>query len=332
MLPVTQLEVLVVGAGSVGQVFARHYQLGGARVTMFVRDKYRAEVARGFDLYPLNKRGRAAVRFDGFDVVADAKELAGRRFDQVLLTVSSPALRGAWLPELIRAAGEATIVALQPGLDDRSVLAAAGASEARLVQGMISLISYHAPLPGETRFPKPGMAYWFPPLSPSPFSGPAERTAAVIAALKKGGLPAKQHRDVPHSAGFPSAVMMPYLVALELGGWTMRGTARTGKLALGGRGAREALDVVRHLLGRAPFGLGALTRPRLLRAGLWAARPLIPLPLEIYLKEHFTKVGDQTREFLDGYIAKGRSAGLPVAALEQLAGELAVARGGGAAN
>ncbi|MCL4228387.1 MAG: ketopantoate reductase [Myxococcales bacterium] len=330
-------RVLVVGAGAVGQVFAHHYQRGGAEVTFLVREKYRADVARGFDLYPLNQRrrrrpGAEPVRFDGFAVVSAAAEVAARAFDQVVLTVASPALRGPWLPELVAAAGDATVVALQPGLDDRALVLAAGVPEDRLVQGMISLVSYHAPLPGETRFARPGMAYWFPPLSPSPFSGPAARTAAVVAALRAGGLPAKRHRDVPRLAGFPTAVMMPYLVALELGGWTVRGAARAGTLTVGGRGGREAVAVVRSLLGKPPLGLGALTRPWLLRAGLWAARPLIPLPLEIYLREHFTKVGEQTSELLDGYIAKGQAAGLPVTALEELAAGLRQARAGAAAS
>src|SRR5262245_42718199 len=191
-------SVLVVGAGAVGQPYARHAQLGGADVTFFVRDKYRDTVARGLDLYPLNRRASRrgeAVRFDGFSVVSRADEVAARRFDHVILTVSSPALRGPWLGELIAAAGDATIVALQPGREDRDTIVAAGASPDRLVSGMITLISYAAPLPGETRFTRPGTAYWFPPMSPAPFSGPAERTAAIVALLRAGGQPAKRHKD-----------------------------------------------------------------------------------------------------------------------------------------
>lgn len=320
-------RVLVVGAGAVGQVFARHYQLGGADVTLLVKEKYAAEARGGFDLYPLNGRGRGrAVRFEGFGVVTGPEEVAARTFDQVMLTVASPALRGPWLPALVAAAGEATIVALQPGLDDRARLVEAGVREDRLVQGLISLISYHAPLPGETRFPTPGMAYWFPPRSPSPFSGPAARVAAVIDVLKRGRMPVKRHLDVAKLAGFPTAVMMPYLVALELGGWTVAGAVRAGTLPLGARAGREAIAVVAHLLGRPPFGLSLLTRPRLLRAGLWLAKPLIPLPLETYLESHFTKVGDQTADFMDAYIIKGRAAGLPVAALTELRERLTTSR------
>jgi len=313
-------RVLVVGAGAVGQVYARHAQQGGADVTFFVREKYRDQIARGLDLYPLNqgrRRRPELVRFEAFAVMSRIGEVAASRFDQVYLTVSSPALRGPWLAELIAAVGDATIIALQPGRDDRDTILAAGASADRLVSGMITLISYAAPLPGETRYAKPGMAYWFPPMSPAPFSGPAERTAAVVAVLRKGGLPAKRHPDVPRTVAFPTAILMAYLVALENAGWSFRTLARD-HIQLGARGAREGIAIVSHGEGRPPLGARIIARPGLLRLALWFGRRAVPLPLEIYLKEHFTKVGDQTRLFMTDYIARGKQAGLSVAALEQL--------------
>jgi ketopantoate reductase len=314
------MRALVVGAGAVGQVYARHLQLGGADVTFFVREKYRATLERGLDMYPLNgRRPTEPVRFDAFSVVSRPDEVAARTFDQVYLTVSSPALAGPWLRELIAATGDATIVALQPGNDERAVLLAAGVPADRLVSGMITLISYAAPLPGETRFPKPGMAYWFPPMAPAPHSGPRERTAAVVRALRAGKLPSKVHRDVPGAVAFPSAILMPYLVALETAGWSFQALGRGPAIDLGARGAREALAVTAATTGRRrPLGARVLSRPSMLRFALWFAARLFPLPLEIYLREHFTKVHAQTIEFIANYIAKGKPAGVGVAALEQL--------------
>jgi 2-dehydropantoate 2-reductase len=83
--------------------------------------------------------------------------------------------------------------------------------------------------------------------------------------------------------------------------------------------------VVQQLLGRPPFGLRALTRPWVLRTVVRLARPFIPLPLETYLGVHFTKVGDQTREYMKGFITKGKAAGLPVTALVELQDKLAAA-------
>jgi 2-dehydropantoate 2-reductase len=314
------MRALVVGAGAVGQAYARHLQLGGAEVTFFVRDKYRATLERGLDMYWLNApRPTEPVRFETFSIVTQPHEVAARRFDQVYLTVSSPALAGPWLRELIAATGDATIIALEPGADDRAVLLAAGVPVERLVQGMITLISYSAPLPGETRFPKPGMAYWFPPMAPAPHSGPRERTAAVVRALRAGKLPSKVHRDVPATVAFPSAVLMPYLIALESAGWSFRELGRGPAIALGASAAREALAITAATTGRrTPFGARAIARPTLLRLALWFGRRVIPLPLEIYLREHFTKVHAQTIEFMEGYIAKGKKAGVSVAALEEL--------------
>ena len=315
------MNVLVVGAGAVGQVYGRHAALGGAEVTFFVRDKYRDEVSRGFDMYPLNHRG-SAVRFDGFSVVTRADEVAARKFDQVYVAVSSPALRGPWLAELIAATGDATILALQPGQDDLATFVAAGATRERIVSGALTLISYHAPLPGETRFAKPGMAYWFPPLAPCPISGAPERVAAVLAVLRAGKLPVRRHADVPSFAAFPTAVMMPSLVALEAAGWSFRAFVRQ-TMALGARGAREALGIVGAGLGkRPPLPLRLATRPRIMRIGLWVIARVVPLPLEVYLKAHFTKVGAQTRMFMADYIERGHAGKLEVGALEQLVATL----------
>lgn len=318
-------RVLVVGAGAVGQVFGRHLGLGGAAVTFFVREKYREGVARGFDMYPLNRRKKQRgelVRFTEFEVVSSAAEVAARRFEQIYLTVSSNALLGDWLRELLHAVPGAIVVSLQPGSEDRARVLAAMAGprpEERLVSGMISLISYAAPLPGETRFAQPGTAYWFPTLGPSPLSGPRSAVDGVLAALKRGKLPAKRHRDVPGSVAFPSAVLMPYLAALELGGWSFASLRDPDHAARAAGAAREAMAVVSQGgAGRAPFGVRQLARPRVLRLVLALARRLVPLPLETYVREHFIKVGDQTRMFLQQYVDAGRRAGLPVAALEGL--------------
>ncbi|HEU4731437.1 MAG TPA: hypothetical protein VFT22_26265 [Kofleriaceae bacterium] len=75
-------------------------------------------------------------------------------------------------------------------LEDRAFVTA-NVDPRRIIDGMIGFLAYHAPLPGETRFAEPGVAYWFPP-APSPFSG--ERAGALIAALRRGKLPARRVR------------------------------------------------------------------------------------------------------------------------------------------
>ena len=55
----------------------------------------------------------------------------------------------------------------------------------------------------------------------------------MVAALRAGGFPAKVAKDTSAAEAFPSAVMMPYLAALELGGWTVRGAVQRGNYRIG---------------------------------------------------------------------------------------------------
>src|SRR5262245_49596595 len=116
------MRALIVGAGAVGQVYGHHLARGGAEVAFLVKPKYAGEARAGFTLYPLNARGRKRtepVRWRDYRVLTDHDEVAREPCDQVYLTVSSTAVRGDWLPDLARKIGDATVIALQPGLDDR---------------------------------------------------------------------------------------------------------------------------------------------------------------------------------------------------------------------
>lgn len=319
------MRALVVGAGAVGQVYGRHLALGGAEVAFLVRDKYVEEMRRGLTFYPLNRSGRRRripEEWRNYEVLT-GREVAGGRWDQVYITVPSTALRGPWLDDLARDTGDATIVLLTPGIDDRTFVASK-VGEARLVCGMITLISYHAPLPGETRFPEPGMAYWFPPASPAPTSGPADRRREVVRALRAGRLPATAVADVSRIAAYGTAMLIPLLVALERADWKFErffSRAERPFLRTAFAATREASAVVRRRVGPPPLRLAPLpwlARPSLLRAGLRLARPAVPLDLETYLSVHFTKVGDQTRAFLAGYVDHARDLGIPAPALQAL--------------
>jgi len=313
------MRALIVGAGAVGQVFGRHLALGGAEVAFFVKDKYAAEARAGFRLYPLNQKRHPAHRLDGAGVVTTMAEVAAQRWDQVYLTVSSTAIRvGTWLGELCAATGDATIVFLQPNLDDRALLLA-HCDGARVVDGTIGFLSYHAPLPGEARFTEPGMAYWFPPMAPSPFSGAEPRVRGVLDALRAGKFPAKRVRDLSQTAPFPSAVLNAYVAALEGAGWSFATLRRDGYLAAGARAARQMLAIAAREVGaKAPLGVRLAARPTTMRVVLRVQRAIVPLDLEAFFKAHFTKVGAQTRLGLRRYLALGKKHGLPVDAIAQL--------------
>jgi 2-dehydropantoate 2-reductase len=308
------MKVLIVGAGAVGQTYGLHLQRGGASVSFFVKPKYADAVRAGLTLYPLNG-GQGPARLEGAGVVTEVEEVAAEQWDQVWLAVSAPALGGEWLGTLIAAAGDALVVLLMPGLEERRRLGQ-HVPEERLVCGMISLIAYQAPLPGERRFDAPGLAFWFPPMGPSPFCG--ARAAEVVSALRAGGQPARQVKDVGAQASFGSAVLMPILLALEAADWRFARLKEGTGLALAARGMAEALAVVSGELGQRPPWLLRGLGPLPIRLILDLGPRVLPLDLEVYLAYHFVKVAEQTRQMVARYIALGEAQGRPTPALREL--------------
>lgn len=316
------MKVLIVGAGAVGQVYGYHLQAGGAELGFYVRPRYVDSLRDGVTVYPLNRRNRSQpVRFAGYSLYSTPEEVRAERWDQLWLAISSPALRGPWLGELVAAVPEATVVCLTPGIDSRRIMEEHLPSE-RLVMGLISLISYQAPLPGEERFAEPGMAWWFPPRGASPFAGPPDAVQAVVRTLRGGGQPARAVAEVEQRAALASTMLMPQLLALESVGWSWVRLRQGDRLARGCAAVHEALAAVAAHKGLTLPASRHLIRPSVLRLVLAAAPRLIPLDLETYLAYHFTKVGSQTRAHVRRYQELARAQGMPTPALDELFAEI----------
>lgn len=314
-------KVLLVGAGAVGQVFGRHLQKGGAEVSFFVREKYAEEVRQGFWMAPWDRRDALLhpVRFEGFGVLSSLEEVRKSRWDQVYLCVSSTALRAGWLADLAQAIGDAVVVALQPGVHDRELLHQHIAPE-RLVMGTISFLSYHAPLSDES-VRHPCTAYWFPPLSPTPFSSPStENRRAVMDALKRGKLPVAAARDVVDSSAYISAMLMHLVAALECNGWSFRQLARSADLLTIRNATLEVFHAFRGTYRPpAPLWLFRLfLRPLCMRFALALAPKIVPFSIERFLAVHFEKVGDQTVMLLADSMQCAKDRGLDTPILSSL--------------
>jgi hypothetical protein len=319
---ISSMRALVVGAGAIGQVYGHHLARGGAQVGYLVKPPRAAQIRAGLVLYPLNRRRarrKEPIRARGFDVLtAPAGE-----WDVVVLAVSSPALaEGTWLAALARALPAATVVLLQPGPDDRLIVQR-HFPEGQVVQGIISLVAYAAPMPGEAGFPEPGIAYWFPPLAPTPLDGAPERVAPVVAALRGGGLPARAVDDLAALAPFGTALLIPVVAALEAEQWSLPALRRSARLSLAVQAAREASSALARRDGHAaPMPLRLLTSRAALISLLRLAPLVAPFDVPTYLQVHFTKVRAQTRAFLRSYLTLADGAGLPAEALRTLAQEL----------
>lgn len=322
------MRVLLVGAGAVGQVYGRHFQRGGAHVTFFVKAKYTEEVRGGFDLYPLNesRRRKEPVRFEDFALVSDLAEVAAGTWDVVVICVSSTALRrGDWFASLVDVVGDATLVSLSPGLEDRAFVHE-HVPEERAVFGMIGLLSYPGPLDGET-LPKPGMVYWVPPLTKMTFSGPEVRTEAVVRTLRVGGLKSKRVADTAKDMAFGGPVLQMLMAALEIAGWRFRQLrADRPLLALAHRAMGEAFAVAaKRMSCKTPLAL-RLLRPWMFRMATRLMPMVTPVDMERFFAKHFTKVGDQTQDTLATYGRLAEQYGVPHDAIDTLASRLASAR------
>ena len=312
-------RALIVGAGAVGQVYGHPLARAGHQVEFFVKPHHLDHLTPDLTLYRLRQRTRrtphtlrvAAYRTDWDDV-------ATHTYDQLWLCISTTALRRLDLPALARARGDATVINMTPGLEDRALLRE-HLPDAHLVQGSIPFVSYQAPL-GPERVPHPGIAYWTPPRSTIPLTG--ERAPEIARALTRGNLPARAHPHTPWLTAQGGSLLMPQIAALERAGWSFREFRRRDHLALGARASRQTLAVVARYHQRTPPPWTPLVRAWPLRTLFGLAPPFLPYDLETFFAYHFTKVGDQTRYNLSRYIQLGAEHDLPTDALQHLLDDL----------
>lgn len=310
------MKILVVGAGAVGQVYARHLAAAGHDITFFVKPAHVPGLEDGLPLHRLGFFGSRSETWRDYRLITALAEVTATAWDQIWLCIASDALRSPLARDVLTRSGSATVVCLQPGPEDGDLVREQVVDPDQVVQGLITFISYQSPLPGR---PGPqGMAYFLSPFAPGLFGGEDVRTTGVVQALKNGGMPARHVDDLDEAAGASEGVLIPLIAALEQNDWRLGGFSRSAVFQLGRAASLEAIDVL-----AATRGAGA-TMERLLisrpasAALLFIAPKVLPLELEPYLKYHFSKVGVQTRQMLDSYIRLGEEQALPVGNLRQL--------------
>ncbi len=312
------MRVLLVGAGAVGAVYARHLQKAGVLVAFLVKPHHVTAVKAGLTLYELHDRAVREPRSLFVETVLSTwDEVRRERFDQIWLTIPSHALTEAWLTELNAASGDATIVAMAPGLEAQE-LTQRHFDASRVVVGMIGVIAYQAPLPGEA-VPTPGIAYYTSRWSPTRFGGEdAERAAD---ALERGGCPAVVDAGVWEKLLLGSALLMPQLVGLERAGWSLSAFREDG-VALATQAGKEARAAVARRIGVREGRLTGLAErlltPTVFSAIWWLGPHILPFDLEAYLRYHFSKVHTQTAQILREYEREARAQGLSHEALSSL--------------
>jgi 2-dehydropantoate 2-reductase len=310
------MNILVVGAGAIGQVYALHLARAGHAVSFFVKPQYADEVGAGLSLHRLQRRGHVTERLEGVGCLSDPVQVAAGRWDQVWLTLPSNALRGELARQVLAAVGDATVICLQPDIHDGAFVRSLTPQPQQVVQSLIPFISFQSPLPGQ---PGPaGIAFFLPPLTPALVAGEPSRAAAVTTTLKQAGVPARQVQDFARSTAAFVAMMQPLMAALEANGWDLYGLPASPMLREGLFASREAMQAAAAETGGSIWALRPLLWPLTWRLALPLLKHVFPFDLQVYLRFHYSKVGVQTRLMLDSYIELGAARRMPVSSLQNL--------------
>lgn len=324
------MRVLVVGGGAIGLVYARHLADGGARVTLAVRERQRpalGAVPRVVAVRGRRRREEAPVRVAA--VVGRPEALETERFDQTWLCVPTDALDGA-LRTAARAADCGHVVGFSPGLGVRERIAAVvGRPRTSLAQ--VGMIAWQAPLEGSDweaeRGSPAGIAYVFPPLVATLFDGHDAAADAAVAALRRGGCPARRVDDVELTLARSSSMLLPQVAALETVGWSLARYARDAEApALAVAACRAMLAAVAARTRTRVPPSAFLVRAPLVRLAARAVPHLAPFDVEAYLRWHFTKVGAQTRLILEHLAREAHAHGVDARAIETLRARLGAPR------
>ncbi|KAI9199325.1 uncharacterized protein BJ171DRAFT_601906 [Polychytrium aggregatum] len=344
----SNLKVLIVGAGAVGQIYGHHLHLGGANVHFLVRD-YQAE---GFRTKPMRlhrirapgeglfskKETKTTLLALPPDAIHSQKDVQDKSlpkdFDCIIITVSSNALRGQWIIDLIKhIQSSAVIYSFGPSFHDvEFIKRECNIDTERVVRSSISVVAWQAPLPNER----------FSPISEQEFQvGAAEGANALIAyfsggpqGLSKtdnadteatskqlisyfntGGLPTQPVTNLPQLSRFMVGVLVPILIGLQSAEWSFQKLSQDRALLNKTvRASREGINRIRNIysvpdLGWALWFAHALIFATTLRIVMFVLPRIASFDIETFLGYHFTKVQDQTILHAEEELAAAHAAG-----------------------
>ncbi len=309
------MNILIVGAGSVGKIYGHYLFKAGAKISFLLKEKHVAEAERGFTIYPLNQKG-SFVFWNEFKVLTTFEQVKNESWDFVILAFASTSLKEDWLKEFIPAIRATPLLSLQPGLNDQDHLLNFIPKE-QLLNGTIPIISYEAPMAGET-FSQPGTAFWIPPGAKGSFSAVNPKLDLLLETFQKSNFPVKRVEDSKKQNVFAAPVLMLLIGALMRTHWSFQELKKSSHLKTMCDAISETVEIHAARVGEKAPGIRNLIGPTFFKTFMSVAPHFAPFNLETYLKVHFSKVGDQMKQGLIDYIEYGKKIGLPTSKLEAL--------------
>ena len=317
------MRILIVGCGTVGQVFGLGLQKAGVELAFYARPDSASKLSMAlengglplFQTSHFRRRNPIAHRLTDYQVVTDVA--ASRRFKphQIWFTTPSPVYYSDWFHDFLRQVPSARVVCFAPEGSRPEFLSHSEKEEDRLVFGGITFIAWQGDLEGCGGRPE-GVNFWLPPLLEIPLMGGHEvakllKTAGFRAAVKKEDYQAMQASI--------TAVLSALVAGLELAGWSFGAFRKSPWLKRAARGSREA--VLSQLSG-AGFFTRAMLGISLSSTALFLATIFLPLlfpfDLQKYLEVHYLKTREQTLTLLGVFVADGEKQGFSVANVRML--------------
>ena len=307
-------SILIIGSGAVGAVYAQAITKAGGNAAFLVRNPDSPNCTMPRTLYRYKLRGGYQEEQQQLDTFGQMEDAKTQQWDQIWLCTPSDALSSDWLQQQIAAIDPATpLIAWTPDITDIDKLRQL--HQGAICQGLIGLISFQSPLPGQNE-PPPGIAYV--PLPGAATLNDDEHGREVCQLLKTGGIPANTRKDLPWWEARAAGVNICLMAALEQEDWSLVRLRRSPKLDLAIRAADEAVEgsaaylgVSSKLFHYTPIGL-------IVRTIMVLGPKLSPIPLETYLQYHFSKVGNQTRQIISSWQDYCKASNLPYSNLQAL--------------
>jgi 2-dehydropantoate 2-reductase len=307
------MNILIIGAGALGQVYGTHLAQGGHDVSFLVKPGQRANKTASIEVHQLRRFGsphsRPMVPRAIYTDIGDTQRLA---WDAVWICVPSDKFDETWFKAASSAFQAATIVSISQDIQDKARLLRYW-PQSSIVQITPAVFAYQPPLAREAA--PSGIAYWIPPGARQIVSGPLARAASLAAALTAGGMKAKAIPAEKYRGDTRAAMLEPLVLGLELADWSWPRFARDTRLAAAA--AREAANITNALHGAKPPSAIA-TSPVVARIAWRFIALLAPFDFTLFLRQHYTKIAGQSRNVLEHWIEEGDSRHYPTSRLQEL--------------
>jgi len=288
-------KVLIVGLGPMGQTFAESLSMGGAALGFLDRSSEREFRALfGYTIYRLP--GVVEPRHSiltPLQIFEQHDAILLEDWDYILLALPCDQLSDELLTVLGAVPEGTRIVTLQPSLEARERIERVVGDKSLIVASPSLLAYYYI---AQKSAGLMGVAYQLHPEAPSLFSG--DGAEELVAALNRGGLPARVSEESHARQLLNHAIALPYLSALELAGWSFKRLRGSGLLTLAKGAADEARSAYESIHGLTCSDERGLILPWLIDLALNGEAGALAFTPEEYFETHAMRLRAETQRLM----------------------------------